>query len=251
MYGIGRHRLDARGDRSRHRRPPRAATAWLLSEVADGVALTRWSPLPGVRIDTALVRRRALARARPPRSSTDRDLALSETGFALPWEPEGFGPTAPGDARRAAGPSRRRRGAASTIVDLRTGDVRTHRRAAAPLSPNANMMQPHTIVPALDVTVPAGDAPAGVRGRRVPRRRRGRARSAPLPSRPTLLDRLDAFAARPDPRHDRRTARRCAPAARSSGISAVLLPFTADGASTGPASSRCSHARSRPGSSPR
>ena len=50
----------------------------VLSEVADGVALTRWTPMPGVRVDTALERRCAVARARPPRLDRSRPLAVRD-----------------------------------------------------------------------------------------------------------------------------------------------------------------------------
>ena len=66
----------------------------VLSEAADGVALTRWSPMPGVRVDTALDGG-APWHVRVHRVSTDREVALTETGFALSWEPEGFAPPAP------------------------------------------------------------------------------------------------------------------------------------------------------------
>jgi hypothetical protein len=127
----------------------------VLSEVADGVALTRWTPMPGVRIDTALGGG-APWHVRVHHISTDRELSLSETGFALPWEPEGFGPAAPEAAEcgRAVVTSP---WGGSTIVDLR-GDDRPERDAAViALSPNANIMWPHTIVPALVTTVSAGE----------------------------------------------------------------------------------------------
>ena len=88
----------------------------VLSEAADGVALTRWTPMPGVRVDTALGGG-APWHVRVHRVSTDRELVLSETGFALPWEPEGF---APAGARRARARPRRRDVAVGRldVVDL-------------------------------------------------------------------------------------------------------------------------------------
>ncbi len=166
------------------------------SEVADGVALTRWTPMPGVRIDTALGGG-APWHVRVHRVSTERELSLSETGFALPWEPEGFGPAAPEapDLGRAVVASP---WGGSTVVDLRDDDRPTRDAAVIALSPNANIMWPHTIVPALVTTVPAGDHwlacavgashdAAAVAPERVPSLT------------PALLDRLAAFAAREDP----------------------------------------------------
>ena len=59
----------------------------VLSEAADGVALTRWTPMPGVRVDTALDGG-APWHVRVHRVSTDRELSLSETGFALRGSPK-------------------------------------------------------------------------------------------------------------------------------------------------------------------
>jgi len=128
-------------------------TGTQLSELADGAALSRWSPLPGVRIDTALWGG-APWHIRVHRIVTDRSIAVNETGFALPWEPEGFGPDRPESADAGWVVATSEWGG-STIVDRspfggpRTGELRA-------LSPNANLMHPHTIVPALDVTLPAG-----------------------------------------------------------------------------------------------
>jgi hypothetical protein len=125
----------------------------LLSEVDDGVALTRWSPMPGVRIDTALAGG-APWHVRVHRIDTDRELALTETGFALAWEPTGFaGP--PVDDPEAGAATMTTAAGATTVVDRPTGEVRRRAELVA-LSPNANVMHPHTVVPALTVTVPAG-----------------------------------------------------------------------------------------------
>ena len=64
----------------------RVRTATTRAEVHDGVALARWSPFPGVTVDTALAGG-APWHVRVHRITTDRALALSETGFALPWTP--------------------------------------------------------------------------------------------------------------------------------------------------------------------
>ena len=115
----------------------------VLSEAADGVALTRWSPMPGVRVDTALDGG-APWHVRVHRVSTDRELVLSETGFALPWEPEGFGTTSARDARARPRPRGRRRGEARRSSTSRTGTVRHVDAEVVALSPNANIMWPHT-----------------------------------------------------------------------------------------------------------
>jgi hypothetical protein len=166
-----------------------------MSEVVDGVALTRWSPMPGVRIDTALGGG-APWHVRLHRVSTDRELSLSETGFALPWEPEGFAPPPPDDPESGCACASSAWGA-STVVDL--GDVGARRRAEVlALSPNANIMSPHTIVPALVRTVSPGEHwlacavgasadAASVAVECVP------------PLAPTLRERLDAFVTREDP----------------------------------------------------
>jgi hypothetical protein len=125
----------------------------LLSEVDDGVALTRWSPMPGVRIDTALAGG-APWHVRVHRVDTDRELVLSETGFALAWEPEGFAPPPLDDPELGMATITTAAGA-STIVDRSLDEVRRRAELVA-LSPNANVMHPHTVVPALTVTVPAG-----------------------------------------------------------------------------------------------
>ena len=173
----------------------RVRDAVLLSEVGDGVALTRWSPLPGVRIDTA-VAGGAPWHVRIHRITTDRELVLSETGFALPWEPEGFDVPAreDPDAGRANITSA---WGASTIVDVPQDGAAPRRAATLSLSPNANMIHPNTVVPALAVTVQPGtyrlacavgashDA-AAVTWERAPE------------IATTRFDRLEAFAARPE-----------------------------------------------------
>ncbi len=154
MYGIGHtDSMLAVTDPASGERRVRGGV--LLADVADGTALTRWSPMAGVRVDTALAGG-APWHVRLHRIETDRELSLSETGFALPWEPEGFAPPPPDAPElgrvRASSPW-----GASTIVDL-PGDGDNVRRAeVAALSPNANVMHPHTIVPVLACTLPAGE----------------------------------------------------------------------------------------------
>jgi hypothetical protein len=168
----------------------------LLSEVADGVALTRWSPMPGVGVDTALTGG-APWHIRVHRIDTDRELVLAETGFALAWEPEGFAPPPPEDPERGVVSVTSAAGA-STVVD-RPQPGRSPRRAGLhALSPNANVMHPHTVVPALTMTLPAGchwlacAVGASHDATRV-------APDLAPPVEPELLERLDAFAAREVP----------------------------------------------------
>jgi hypothetical protein len=128
----------------------RVRDAVTLTDVADGVALARWSPLPHVRIDTALWGG-APWHVRLHRIMTDRELALSETGFALPCDPDDVALASPGPAVAIHVTATSAWGA-STIVDAlghRTAEIRA-------LKPNANMMHPHAIVPALGITVRAG-----------------------------------------------------------------------------------------------
>jgi hypothetical protein len=129
-------------------------TGVLLSEVDDGIALTRWSPMPGVRVDTALAGG-APWHVRVHRIETDRELVLAETGFALAWEPEGFAPPAP-DAPELGVATITTFAGASTVVDRPAPGAAARRAELSALSPNANVMHPHTVVPALTVTVPAG-----------------------------------------------------------------------------------------------
>ena len=132
----------------------RVREAVVLAEVSDGMALARWSPFPGVRIDTALGGG-APWHVRVHRVVTDRELELSEAGFALPWEPEGFGPPPPptADAGHVIATSA---WGGSTIVDLSEGSTGRRTGNLRALPPNANMMHPHAIVPGLETTVPPG-----------------------------------------------------------------------------------------------
>jgi len=170
-------------------------TGTQLTEVADGVALARWSPLPGVRIDTALWGG-APWHVRLHRIVTDRAIAVSETGFALPWEPEGFGPDRPESADEGWVVATSAWGG-STIVDRSPfGGPRTAELRA--LSPNANLMHPHTMAPALDVTLPAGMyLLAAAVGASHDATAVAFDRAPALPF--DLVAQLDEFAARPEP----------------------------------------------------
>jgi hypothetical protein len=167
----------------------------LLAEVRDGLALARWSPFAGVRVDTALCGG-APWHVRLHRISTDRELLLSETGFALPWEPEGFGPPRPATPEVGCAIAESAWGA-STIVDAPQGSASPRTADVVALSPNANVMYPHVIVPSLGVTVTPGthwvacavgasDDAASVSWQHAPE----------LPA--ALADRLEVFASRPD-----------------------------------------------------
>jgi hypothetical protein len=164
----------------------------LLSEVDTDVALTRWSPMPGVRIDTALAGG-APWHVRVHRIETDRELVLTETGFALAWEPEGFAPPPPEDPERGVATMTTQAGA-STVVDLADGQG-TRRAELVALSPNANVMHPHTVVPTLAVTVPSGcHRLACAVGASHDSERVSPSLAPSVES--TLLERLEAFAAR-------------------------------------------------------
>ena len=165
-----------------------------LTAVDDDAVFARWAPLAGVRIDTVLTGG-APWHLRVHRIVTDRALVLSETGFALPWDAEGFGPEPPASA--AAGwVTATSEWGGSTIVDCSVDASRTGELQA--LSANANVVYPHVIVPGLAGTLEAGthllvcavgashDA-AAVTHERAPA----------IPS--DLVARLDAFGARPDP----------------------------------------------------
>jgi hypothetical protein len=194
MYGLGAtDSMLAVTDPSTGVRKVRAGV--LLSEVDEGVALTRWSPMPGVRIDTALAGG-APWHVRVHRIDTDRELLLTETGFALPWEPEGFAPPPLDDPERGVATMTSGAGA-STIVDRPGGEV-TRRAELAALSPNANVMHPHTVVPALAVTIPAGCHQLACAVGASHESEHVTAALAPAVEQ-ALYERLDAFAARQAP----------------------------------------------------
>ena len=111
-------------------------------------------------------------------SSTDRELVAVRDRVRAPVGAGRLRTPAPDDARARRVPPRRRAWGGSTIVDLSRDERPAPRRSRdRALSPNANMMHPHTVVPALDDDRAGRDALVGVRGRRVPRRGRGRARA--------------------------------------------------------------------------
>jgi hypothetical protein len=124
-------------------------------------------------------------------------VALSETGFALPWEPEGFGPERP-DTADAGFVAATSEWGGSTIVDLRLGGSAPRTGELRALSPNANLMHPHVIVPELVATVDAGThllvCAVGASHDAIVVQAD---RSPVVP--PDLLDRLEAFGARPEP----------------------------------------------------
>jgi hypothetical protein len=195
MYGLGAtDSMLAVTDRSTGVRRVREGVR--LSEVADGVALTRWSPMPGVRIDTALGGG-APWHVRVHRVETDRELLFTETGFAVPWEPDGFAPPALEEPERGVAAMTTTAGTSIVVDRLQRGGSTRHAELVA-LSPNANVMHPHTVVPALIATVPAGChwLACAVGASHDPDR------VAPDLA-PTveqaLLDHLGAFAAREDP----------------------------------------------------
>jgi hypothetical protein len=126
----------------------------LRADVADGATFTRWSPMPGVLVDTA-VAGGAPWHVRVHRVSTDRDVSLCETGFALPWEPEGFGPPPPAAPESGHACARSAWGG-SSILDSPAPDTSSRIAGVGALSANANVMHPHVIVPKLEVTVGSG-----------------------------------------------------------------------------------------------
>lgn len=166
--------------------------ATTMHEVADGVALARWSPLPGVTVDTALAGG-APWHLRVHRITTDREIALVETGFAMPWDHEGFAP-APAEGEPTGSVTAQSPWGASVLVDRseagRAGEVRG-------LPPNANLMHPHAMVPALVVTVPPGSHVVACAVGASPDAACVDPQTAPtIPA--GLVDRLEEFAARPE-----------------------------------------------------
>ncbi len=168
----------------------------LLSEVVDGTALTRWSPMPGVRIDTALTGG-APWHVRVHRIETDRELVLTESGFALAWEPEGFAPPPLQEPESGIAPFTSPAGA-SIVVDRPRSGAPRRRAQLAVLSPNANVMHPHTVVPAVTVTVAAGCHVLACAVGASHDAASVAPELAPVIE-PTLVEQLDAFAARDVP----------------------------------------------------
>jgi hypothetical protein len=119
------------------------------AEVRGAVALSRWSPFPGVVIDTALAGG-APWHVRLHRVATNRSVQVVETGFALPYDPDDglAGASDGGRIESAAG--------ASTITDVTPAGGPARDGAVRTLPPNANMMHPHAVVPLLEVKLVAG-----------------------------------------------------------------------------------------------
>jgi hypothetical protein len=127
-----------------------------IARVSDGIVYARWYPFPSVQIDTVLWGG-APWHGRLHRIATDEEIITEETGFALPWEPQGFTPPVDeGDAPTGTSTARSPYGV-STIIDLRDGDREPRACMVRSLAPNANVMAPHTIVPSLTVTLAAGE----------------------------------------------------------------------------------------------
>ena len=126
----------------------------LRSEVDDGTALSEWSPMPGVHIGTALAGG-APWHVRVHRIETELEVVLTETGFALPWEPEGFAPPPP-DAPELGAATMTSAAGATTVVDRPQRGRPARDAELYALSPNANVMHPHTVVAALTTTVSPG-----------------------------------------------------------------------------------------------
>jgi hypothetical protein len=128
--------------------------AVVRAEVVDGVALSRWSPTTGVVIDTA-VSGGAPWHVRVHLVSSDRELVLDETGFALPSEPEALSAPDPDTSFDGCASSTSPAGR-TTIVDLRSDGSARRAASVVTLAPNANLMDPHVVVPSLRGTVSRG-----------------------------------------------------------------------------------------------
>ena len=127
-----------------------------VAHVADGIAYARWSPFPNVRIDTVLWGG-APWHGRLHQIITDEDIVTLETGFAIPWEPQGFtAPTDLGDPLTGTSVATSPHGV-STIIDLVEGSRELRVNAVHSLAPNANVLAPHTVVPSLSGSFAAGE----------------------------------------------------------------------------------------------
>ncbi|MBX3314097.1 MAG: DUF2264 domain-containing protein [Actinobacteria bacterium] len=159
------------------------------AEVDDGLVLTRWSPFADVVVDT-LVAAGAPWHVRIHRIDTGRPLRVTETGFALPWDPQGFASGPPADDERDVARAVAASEAGASVAVGRIGWSRRGQVRALPV--NANLMFPHTIVPALTASVEPGvhlfAAALGAS------ERPGAVDPATAPDATTeLLDRLDRF----------------------------------------------------------
>jgi hypothetical protein len=115
--------------------------------VEDGMAWSTWHPWPDVRVDSVLWGG-APSHGRLHRIRTARPLHTEETGFALGHDPDDFARLR-GDAHLGATTA----WGCSSIVDVDGTRAPTVR--ALPV--NANLMQPHTVVPMLAARLEAGD----------------------------------------------------------------------------------------------
>ena len=188
----GRHRLDARRDRPRHRAPPRprrgdAQRGRRRCRVDSMVTAARRAHRHRGR------GRRALARAGPPHHHRPGARAVGDRLRAPPGT-RGLRHTR---ARRSRRRSSQRDVGVGSIDDRRRPPGRsraeTRRDALAQSERQHDPSQHRRARPRRHRS--AGDVPAGVRGRRVSRRRR-RHLGARARITTALLDRLEAFAAR-------------------------------------------------------
>jgi hypothetical protein len=124
------------------------------AEISDELVLARWSTLVGMCVDTAIVCG-APWHTRLHRLVTDREVSVCETGFALGWEPEGFAPGRPAGADDGEATFGSPWGA-STILDQSSPDASPRTGELRALSPNANIMHPHVVVPALETVLAPG-----------------------------------------------------------------------------------------------
>ena len=131
------------------------ATAWCSARSPTAWRSPAGRRMPGVRIDTALSGG-APWHVRVHRISTDRDALAVRDRLRAPLGARRLRTASARDAR--ARPCRRDV-AVGRLDDRRPSRVTIVRHVLRPssaLSPNANIMWPHTIVPALVTTVPAG-----------------------------------------------------------------------------------------------
>ncbi len=200
-----------------------------VAAVDDDLVFSRWSPLAGVRVDT-VVAAGAPWHRRVHQVTTDREVVLTEAGFALPWEPEGFGaPSAAGDVPGRA--VARSPWGASIVADAVLPGAAARVADVKRLAPNANAIHPHTAVPVVEVTVGAGvhilACAVGVSGDPD-----FASAAAPAIS-DRIMERLTAFAATADPELPgvlpAGSFARRAPTHRRSGRGMTAVPATATG----------------------
>ena len=125
--------------------------------IEDGMAWSVWHPWPDVRVDTVCWAIDAKWHGRLHRIRTGRRLTGIETGFAIGYVPRGFGldPSAgeygPGRAVLATGHG------CTALLGFRGGRDGSIRALAV----NANLISPHTAVPALSAPFAPGDHRVG------------------------------------------------------------------------------------------